>query len=61
MLTVVVPPASVDMRMRTFVYPAVFVCHVPVLLVEVAAVALLLGVAFKATQLAPPSPEPSNC
>ena len=60
MLTVVVPPTSVDIRIRTLVYPAVLACHVPVLDVEVAAVVELLGVAFKATQVVPPSPDASN-
>ena len=60
MLTVVVPLTREDIRIRRWVYPAVFTCHVPVLVVEVAAVVLLLGVAFSATQVVPPSPEASN-
>jgi hypothetical protein len=61
METVDVPPESVDMRMRTLVYPATLDCHVPVLVVDVAAVELLEGVAFSATQVVPPSPDASNC
>jgi hypothetical protein len=61
METVEVPPASVDMRMRTLVYPATLACHVPVEVVELAAVVLFEGVAFKATQVVAPSPDASNC
>ena len=60
MLTVVVPPTRVDILIRTSVYPATLACHVPVLVVEVAAVVELLGVAFRATQLLALSPDASN-
>lgn len=60
MLTVVVPPDSEDILIRSVVYPAMLVCHVPVLVVEVAAVVELLGVAFSATHVVPPSPDASN-
>ena len=59
-VTVVVPLTRLDMRTRTEVYPATFACHVPVEVVELAAVALFDGVAFKATQVAPPFAVASN-
>lgn len=58
--TVVVPLTRLDMRMRTAVYPATFACHVPVDVVEAAAVVLFDGVALSATQVVPPSPVASN-
>ena len=59
-VTVEVPPASVDIRMRTAVYPATFGCHVPVEVVDVAAVVLFDGVALSATQVVPPLAVASN-
>jgi hypothetical protein len=49
------------MRMRTDVYPATFACHVPVDVVELAAVVLFDGVTFNATQVVPPLAVASNC
>jgi hypothetical protein len=60
MLTVVDPPTKVDIRIRTLVYPATFACQVPVLVADVTAVVLLLGVTLSATQEVPPSPLDSN-
>src|ERR1039458_5503453 len=60
-VTFATPEAKADARTRRKVCPAMDAVQVPVEVVEVTAVLLFGGVALTLTQVAPASPETSNC